>query len=336
MDSYLNIIPHDRGEEIKTRVRERDGSDSEERPRKRGRADTGALLAPEDDGQEVEESLKPEEDLDKYDRVRLQKGLRYVNGAAKRKFTPRTQEFLRLHKDAYKVALDNESPDKASRAVVQALDQVYYSAAFYFKPASSEDYQRCMYFVKLRRLELLVNYGDYLRYELQGIIRAKLKAKAIGASSEVQQAAEKLGPRSTWVEIADELIEDELNDVNLDDFRRHVHVACGVLGIDPTHMSWLIKEWAERNRTFHNQARQYISDCHWGSLAEQICRDLKEMLNVEPDQDTAAKYEHVLLSIRTEYFDVITQDDPQHRIPNEKATKLIREKMAKDKKKAQK
>lgn len=217
---------------------------------------------------------------------------------------------------------------------MQALDQVYYSAAFYFKPASSEDHQRYIYFVKLRRLELLANYGDYLGYELQGI-QAKLKVKAIGASSEVQQAAEKLGSRRTLVEIADELIEDGMNDVNLDDLRRHVHVACGVLGIDPTHMSWLIKEWAERNRTFHNQARQYISDCHWGSLAEQISRDLKELLNVEPDRDTAAKYEQVLLSIRSEYFDVITQDDPQHWIPNEEARKLTREKMAKDKKKAQ-
>ena len=76
MDSYLNTIPYDLGKEVRNRVRERD-SDSEERPRKRGRADTGALLAPEDDGQEVEEPLKPEEDLDKYDRVRLQKGLKY-------------------------------------------------------------------------------------------------------------------------------------------------------------------------------------------------------------------------------------------------------------------
>lgn len=335
MDTYFNTIPYDLGEDVRKRVRERDGSDNEECPRKRGRADTGALLASEDDGQEVKEPLEPEEDLDKYDRMRLQKGLKYINEAATRKITPRTQEFLRLHKDAYEIALDSEAPDKASRAVVQALDRVYYSAAFYFKPASSEDHQRYMYFVKLRRLELLANYGDYLGYEVQGV-RAELKAKAIGASPEVQQAAEKLGPRRTWVEIPDELIEDEMSDVTRDDLRRHVHVACGVLGIDPTHMSWLIKEWAERNRTFHNQTRQYIHDCHWGSLAEQISRDLKELLNVEPDRDTAAKYEQVLLSIRSEYFNVITQDDPQHWIPDEKATKLIRERMAKDEKKAQK
>ena len=51
-------------------------------------------------------------------------GLRFDNGAAKRKITPRTQEFLKLHKEAYKVALDGEALDKASRAVVQAMDKV--------------------------------------------------------------------------------------------------------------------------------------------------------------------------------------------------------------------
>ena len=40
--------------------------------------------------------------------------------------TPLTQEFLKLHKDAYKAAL--EAPDEASQAIVQVMDQVYYAA----------------------------------------------------------------------------------------------------------------------------------------------------------------------------------------------------------------
>jgi len=99
-------------------------------------------------------------------------------------------------------------------------------------------------------------------------------------------------------------------------------------------MIWLINEWAERNRVFHNQIRQYISDCHWGHLAEQLCRDLKELLNVAPDPDTAARYEEVLLSIQKEYFDVINRDDPQYWYPNKKARQLAKEKMAREKKRA--
>ena len=110
----------------------------------------------------------------------------------------------------------------------------------------------------------------------------------------------------------------------------------GVLGIDSIHMLWLIKEWAERNRTFHNQIRQHISDCHWPSLAAQVCRDLKELLNVADDRETAVKYEEVLISIRDEYFIVMARDDPQHWLPNEKARNLLQEKLARENKGDQK
>ena len=326
MDPYLDTIPDDHGEEIRKRIRERDGSDSERPLSKRARVDTSTLLPLEGDGEEVEEPPKPENDLDDYNRERLQKGLRYINGAAKRKITPRTQAFLKLHKDAYKAALDGGSPVKTSRAVVQAMDKVYYSAAFFFKPRSLEEYEHLQHYVKLRRLELLANYGDYLGQELQEI-RADLKAAAAGAGSEVREAALELGPPKTWLTIA-----DELAGANMGDLCKHVYIACGVLGIDANHMLWLIKEWGERNRIFHNQIRQYISNCHWVHLAEQLCRDLKELLNVTPDPDTAVNYEKVLLSIQNEYFDVISRDDPQHWFPNEKARKLTEEKMAREKK----
>ena len=325
----MDTTPYECGEEIKNRVRERDGSDSEERPTKRARANTDALLPPGNDEQNIEDTPpKPEKDLDDYDRERLRKGLRYVNEASKRKITPRTQEFLKLHKDAYKVAL--EAPDKVSQAVVQVMDQVYYSAAFYFKARSSEEYDSLMCYLKLRRLELLANYGDYVGQELQEI-RADLKAAAIGASSDVQQAATHLGPPNLWQDIAGELAGEDVNNL-----RKHMKVACGVLGIDPIHMSWLIQEWADRNRIFHNQIRRYISDCHFKSLAEQICRDLKELINVAPDEETAAKYEKVLLSIKEEYFDVVNREDPEYWIPNEEVRKLMQEKMERDKKRAQK
>lgn len=333
MDSYVDAIPDDGGEEIKKRVRERDGSDDDEgntAKRRRARADTTSLLPPGGDEQELEEPPKPEDSLDKYDRERLQRGLRYINTASKRKITPRTREFLRLHKDAYKVALDGSSPEEASRAVVQALDQVYHSAAFYFDPRQPEEHDRLMYYVKLRRLELLANYGDYLGQELQEI-RADLKAAATSGSSEVKGAAMALGPPKTWVQIADSLAGADVKNL-----LQHVLVACGVLGIDSDHMEWLIQEWADRNRIFHNQIREYISNARWRRLAEQLCRDIKELVNVADDPDTAAKYEKVLVSIRDEYFDVINRQDPEYWFPNEKAKNISREKVAREMNRAQK
>ena len=85
MDPYLDTIPNAHCEEIKKRVRERDGLDDEGRPTKRARADTGALLAPQGDGQDVDEPPKPEDDLDKYDGQRLQRGMGYIDRAAKPK-----------------------------------------------------------------------------------------------------------------------------------------------------------------------------------------------------------------------------------------------------------
>jgi hypothetical protein len=91
---------------------------------------------------------------------------------------------------SYMVALDGKAPVEASCAVVQAMDQVYYSAAFYLKPRPPAEYEHLRHYVKPRRLELLANYGDYLGQELQEI-RADLKAaaRAIGAGSEVDEAA---------------------------------------------------------------------------------------------------------------------------------------------------
>ena len=50
-----------------------------------------------------------------------------------------------------------------------------------------------MHYVKLRRLEFLASYGDYLGQELQEI-RADLKAAATVTGPEVQKAAQGLGP----------------------------------------------------------------------------------------------------------------------------------------------
>lgn len=329
MDPYIDIISDDHGEKIRKRVRERDDPDSEGRAPKRARANTSTLLSAENNRRDIEPS-KPEDDLNKYDRDRLQQGLRYIEKAAKRKITPRTQEFLKLHKHAYKIALNNEAIDQSSQAIIQAINTVYFSASFYLKPRTSKKHDHLMCYIKLRQLEFLANYGDYLRQELTQI-RADLKQAADGAAPNVREAAANLGSSRKWVNIA-----DELADANMTDLRKSVYIACAILGINANHMLWLFEQWVERNRLFHNQIREYISNCRFPRLAEQICRDLKEILNIAPDSTTATNYEKVLLYIRNEYFDAISRDDPQHWFPNEKARKLTQEKVARDEESARK
>ena len=177
-----------------------------------------------------------------------------------------------------------------------------------------------MLYLKLRRLEFRANYGDYIGQEPQDI-RAKLKAAAsTNASPEVEKAVMKLGLRPTLLIVADELASTDVAGL-----RKLVDIACSVLGIDSDHILWLIKEWGERNRVFHIQIRQYIIDCRWSRLADQICRDVKELLNVAPNGDTAANYEKVFLSIQNEYFDIISRDDSEGWFPNERAKNVSAE-----------
>ena len=57
------------------------------------------------------------------------------------------------------------------------MDKVYHSPGSFFKPLTPDEHQEFMYYVKLRRLEMLANYGDWLGRELQKI-RAQLKSAA--------------------------------------------------------------------------------------------------------------------------------------------------------------
>ena len=319
MDPIESTVPEEGALEIKKRIRERDGSDEEGRPFKRARSDTTTLLPLEsDDNSPMQNDAppKPEDNLEDYGNVRLSSGLQYVDKASKkRNITPRTKEFLRLHKEAYKLALESPNEREKSCAVVQALDKVYYSSAFYFHPRDQKEHDRLMAYVKLRRWEMLANYGDYLGQSMQNF-RAELKESAKTAP-EVKTASLELGPSKTWLEIADELKGQDVNNL-----RQHVYVASDALGVDPKHMIWLIEEWGERNRIFHCQIRDFIKACHWRQLADQLCRDLKELPNIAPDEDTAKMYEQVLLELQSEYFKVLDANDPEFWFPNDNALAL--------------
>ncbi len=82
--------------------------------------------------------------------------------------------FLKMHINAYKTTLHDEVRKEAFVAVVQALDGVYRSEAFLLKPRKPDEHDSYVQFVKLRRMELLANYGDYLGRSLQEA-RAHLK-----------------------------------------------------------------------------------------------------------------------------------------------------------------
>ncbi|KAI4209036.1 MAG: hypothetical protein LQ351_007984 [Letrouitia transgressa] len=301
-DPLLAVVPDDFGKDIKKRMIDGDGSDSEEPAKKRARANTDSLLPPEDPSEpdgDVLDPPEPEDDLEKYTTERLQKGLKYIKKAEKRDITPRTRVYLEFYKDAYKDALERTSLESASRAVVQKMDEVYRSSALYFKVESAEKHEYNMLLVEVRKLELLICYGDYLGQELQKFRADLTKEVKKGYSSEVKKAHARLGGNKLWTSVADEI--EGKAPTNIPE---HMDIACVVLGLDSDYMSWIVSEYAKRNRKFHNQVRVYIEKCEWTKLGEQICRDINELPNLITSKDEYDKYITVLSNIRDRYFEV--------------------------------
>lgn len=315
--------------------------------------------------------------------------------------TPRTRNFFKIYREAYEKALlalaladlysnipENENENEsvanvnahtnahanahtkananAAISVVQALDQVYDTEGFYFRPwqqGKDKNFnEQLQTFVKLRQLEMLANYGDgdYLLggQELQEGIRAEedLKEEEV-AKVEVEGGTQdeddvvKAGTPFKWVSIADELAGSDALGIAC-----HIRVASAALGIDAEHMSWLIEQWGSRSATrkFHNSIREYVQECRWSKLQALLCRDLKELcmvMGVSTDDEgdgegdgeaegegegkggsAAKKYEKVILKVAHEYFDIDDYEDPDAWYLNGRARGLLREKTLKEEK----
>lgn len=325
MDRFTNVIPIESSEEIRKRIAERDGEDNEQPSAKRARADTTAHLPaylPQ-----IDQPPKAEADLNKYDYVRLQQGLSYVIGEMKRKITPRTAAFLEYHKDAYKVALERDASDPASLAVVQYLDKVYASGVFYFKVASQQEQDQLDWYLRLRRLELLANYGDYLGQESQHL-KADIEQKADDhdEAEESKPSMNEPTKSKTWKMLAEGWKGHEAPEL-----RQHVSRACAKLGLDSTHMRWLIEQWGlKRNhRTFHCRIREHIAAYKWGDLATQLGRDLAELvIIIKSDDNEMEGYEKTMVLLRDRYLIVGDPLEPGTWLPSQHALDLIKARYA--------
>ena len=174
LDLFKWTIPDGFDERIKFLIRKRDGLAANEQPREqRSRQDTSTILVSHSPSNDLKE-LKPEKDLQNYTRLRLLAGLHYCHEATQKQITPRTANFLWLHMDAYKVALEttediaDESSSLTTRAVVQAFDDVYSTfASSQYRPCEPEEYRILMSLANLRLLEIYNRYSPFAATEEQ-------------------------------------------------------------------------------------------------------------------------------------------------------------------------
>lgn len=150
---------------------------------------------------------KPAYDDQAYTRGRLQIGLRYVATKLMRDLTPRTRNFLQLHKNAYKKALEAETGTENSVTrvkTVQTFDHIYHSNSFLYKDLSVAETNRLEAVRKIREDEILSNYGDYLGLEVQDLRTRVFTARMDEMEEEVMRAAHSgLSNDRLWTEVAD-------------------------------------------------------------------------------------------------------------------------------------
>ena len=317
LSSVDACLKEPQADHVKTLMRKRDVSDGYDAANKRQRANTIALLPETPQAQGEQESAlikeeddkppKPEDDPAAYDQARLQAGLQYISRAEKRKITPRTETFMYHYKNAYKDALQNTNPDSRASHInlVSTLDKVYQSEAFYFAARLPEDYNQLMVYAQLRRMEFMANYGDWAGIETTEI-RNDLSVAAQGsegapATHDVLLANASLkGPRS-WTNIS-----DELQDTDVPHLMRNVWTACDTLHYDPAHMLEVIQYWADRNRTMHNRAKEFMETGQWDDMKKQLMNDIKELYNIIPvaDRHKIPFWEKLLYGLRDRFYDI--------------------------------
>ncbi|KAI9668497.1 MAG: hypothetical protein M1829_005375 [Trizodia sp. TS-e1964] len=290
----------------------------------RPRGDTVTLPGPNFQMPEViqdglYEAPKSEWELDGYTKERLQVGLRYVAATLKRDITPRTQNFLEMHLSALKEALNpSPSPSLADKfqnlGRVQLYDEIWYSESFLRRKYSREEMQRLGRVRKLREMEIISNYGNYLGLELKNF-RIKLWEGA--------------APKVLWTDVAEAIAtsaeeeegwreEPELLAQNLEKALRY---SCNALGLDQSHMLWTIQRYAERNRLFHSTINELIANCEWNSLGDVIFKDLNELPCVF-GVEKAKPYEACVRRLADEFFMVLNPKIRVSWLPNAYAAEL--------------
>lgn len=254
-----------------------------------------------------------------YTPERLKHGIAYAKQRLTRDLTPITGAFMQQYLEAYQNAV--KSPNAKTVGVVQFADKMLHSEVilqreFHHKPVFEE-------LQKLREMEFLCNYGDYLRGHT-----TELRQNAT-INKEVIRGFGHLSANNRWTDIARALkVELTSGQDPQTGVRRAVYDTCLTFDFDIDHMLWVVETYAERCNNVHNDVADLIEKMYWADLAVVIHRDLKELPNVIPlsRQHEYEKWEEAIIICRDRYFDPSAlgkPDDPKTWLPANKALEKI-------------
>jgi hypothetical protein len=249
----------------------------------RERANTEDLLPDDFDVNVVPTCPVPEDDPAHYTFPRMEKSLAFAHGFMWRNISPRARLFLSLVKAEVKEAMHAETYDEiftyAKRIMI--LDRLVRSMDFWRpSPRPQNVVEMEQEILKLRQIQYVARYGDYLEF-LPTRIRAH-------ASKTRFEGSDVFTERSYWTPIAaeirheDELLEeqyrlgDSQSPVN---GRYHLAIgnACHSLGISRELVLLSVKEYGDRNSEVHRDLGDLRKAGKFHILAKILFTDREEL-----------------------------------------------------------
>ncbi len=265
---------------------------------------------------------QPEEDVNYYTQNRHQQGLQYSEARLTRKISPVTHAFMKKYHDAYEHAL--ESTTERNIGAVFAYDELLHSKAFLQREFSNSEMELVHELQRLRELEFLASYGDYL-----GANTSELRHRSRELKTPYY---EQLSARSNWTTIAERLtVQIQANSSAEVGVKAAVYAACMKIPLDYDQTMWAIQAYAERNGHCHNDVGEFIENMQWTKLAKRINADLHDMPSAIPLTRLAElpSWIKAIETVRDRYLAVNKDDDPETWVPANRALELTEESIKK-------
>ena len=260
-----------------------------------------------------------------YTTSQVEKRLQYAQKRLTRKVSPITEDALTLYAEVATKLLQND--DDYLKHSMRLMDEVLDSRLVFRR--DREESGLAAELRRLRELEFVSNYGDYLS--------EATKELRIHASTAKRSGYENLSGKHRWTAIAERLkVQIQEGGDPRKCVRGAVTDACSTYGWDVVHMLCIFETYAGRNDSVHSDLQDHIQHRRWAKLATLLHRDLRELPNVIPIHLSSdiSKWFRTLQQIEEWYFTHLAGDenDPDTWLPNgPKAVAAQEEKKAVDK-----
>jgi len=161
---------------------------------------------------------------------------------------------------------------------------------------------------ELRRYEFAARYGDYLSHVCE-----KVKAKASENKTEFYE--EITGWNNHWTDISTKLKgeadywrryqnKDKRVSTNMIAATLAVERACGFIGLNFENTIATIHMYADRNQAVHKDIMELVEDGDFGTLAQVLSQDLRDLPVVTPDKfkSEIPIVKSIIMAIADQYY----------------------------------